>query len=56
MHAPIKEIQPCQLGQAYVRFDYVHNRDRLANMGFFLHEDLEFRVAQAQSRKELGCS
>lgn len=46
MRVEIKEIQPCHLGQAFVRFEYVHDRDRLVHTSPHHHSGLEFSLAK----------
>lgn len=42
----IKEIQPCHLGQAYVCFEYVHDRDRLVHLSPHHHSGLKFSLVK----------
>lgn len=42
----VKEIQPCHLGQALVRFEFVHDRDRLVGIEHFHHDGLHFRLVR----------
>ncbi|TVU06696.1 hypothetical protein EJB05_49921, partial [Eragrostis curvula] len=42
----IKDIQPCHLGQAYVRFAHPHDRDNLADSGALPYGNIEFRFVR----------
>ncbi|TVU39446.1 hypothetical protein EJB05_12866, partial [Eragrostis curvula] len=42
----IKDIQPCHLGQAYVRFTNIHDRDNMVETGPHPYGNVEFRFVR----------
>ncbi|TVT99539.1 hypothetical protein EJB05_55088, partial [Eragrostis curvula] len=40
----IRDIQPCPFGQAYVKFDTILDRDRIADAGYIAFDDVHIRV------------
>lgn len=45
-HVELKEIQSCHLGQAFVRFEFVHDRDRLVHLSPHHHSGLQFSLVK----------